>query len=51
MNIFKWFLYVSYANHIDMNSHTGSITTMAKAGIILKSKKQNLNAKSSTEVE
>ena len=50
-NILKWYIDASYAIHPDMRGHTGGYLTMGEGGIINKSQKQKLNAKSSTETE
>ena len=50
-NILKWYVDASYAIHPDMKGHTGGYLTMGEGGIINKSQKQKLNAKSSTEAE
>ena len=50
----KWWVDASYAVHEDMRGHTGGTMSLGKDGrglIIIISKKQNLNAKSSTEAE
>ena len=49
MKILKWFVDASYATHIDMKIHTGSLMTMVKGNIISKSTKQKINTKISTE--
>ena len=41
----------SFATHHDMRSHTGGVISFGRGGIICKSKKQNINTKSSTEAE
>ena len=41
----------SFAVHSDMRSHTGGVISFGRGGIICKSKKQNINTKSSTEAE
>ena len=50
----KWWVDASYAVHEYMRGHTGGTMSLGKDGrglIIIISKKQNLNAKSSTEAE
>ena len=41
----------SFAVHLDMKSHTGGATTFGRGIIILKSTKQKLNTRSSTDAE
>jgi hypothetical protein len=41
----------SFAVHPDMRSHTGGVISFGRGGLICKSKKQNINTKSSTEAE
>ena len=41
----------SFAIHTDMRSHTGGVISFGRGGLICKSKKQNINTKSSTEAE
>ena len=41
----------SFAVHPDMRSHTGSVITVGAGAVFVKSAKQKLNAKSSTEAE
>src|SRR5210317_880030 len=50
-NILKWYVDASYEIHPGMRGHTGGYMTMGEGGIINKSHKQKLNAKSSTETE
>ena len=50
----NWWVDASYADHDDMRGHTGGTTSMGKnehGSIIIISKKQKLNTKSSTEAE
>ena len=47
----KWYVDAAFAVHKNMRSHTGGFTNMGKGGAYLKSSKQNLNTKSSTEAE
>ena len=54
VNVLKWWVDASYAAHDNIQGHTGVTMSMGKDGrgsIISISKKQNLNTKSSTEVE
>lgn len=41
----------SFAIHPDMRSHTGGVLSFGRGGLICKSKRQNINTKSSTEAE
>ena len=49
--IIKWWVDASYAVHKNMRSHTGGCMTLGQGMIKLKSVKQKLNTKSSTEAE
>ena len=54
VNVLKWWVEVSYADHDNMREHTGGTMSMGKDGrgsIISIPKKQNLNTKSLTEAE
>ena len=54
VNVLKWWVDASYAAYENMRGHTGGTMSMEKDGrgsIISISKKQNLNTKSSMEVE
>jgi hypothetical protein len=46
-----WYIDAAFAVHADMKSHTGAIFTMGKGAIISDSRKQKVNARSSTESE
>jgi hypothetical protein len=41
----------SYVNHPDMKSHTGGLISFGTGGLVCKSNKQKLNAKSSTQAQ
>jgi len=47
----RWWVYSSYAIHLDMKSHTGVFMTIGKGGAYTASCKQKINTKSSTEAE
>ena len=47
----KWYVDAEFSVHKDMRSHTGGLMTMVKGGAYVKSRKQKLNTKSSTEAE
>lgn len=51
LNKFMTWVDASFAIHSDMRSHTGGVISFGHGGIICKSKKQNINTKSSTEAE
>ena len=54
VNVLKWWVDASYAEHEDMLGHTRGTMSMGKDGcglIIIISKKQYMNTKSSTEAE
>ena len=54
VNVLKWLVDASYATHYDIQGHTGGTISIGKEGrvsIIIISKKQKLNTKSSTEAE
>ena len=51
LNQFATWVDASFAVHPDMRSHTGGVISFGRGGIICKSKKQNINTKSSTEAE
>eukprot|EP00978_Attheya_sp_CCMP212_P041395 scaffold236983_cov49-Attheya_sp.AAC.1 len=51
LNILKWWVDASYAVHLDMKSHTGSVLSLGKGTVYAASKKQKLNVISSTESE
>jgi hypothetical protein len=48
---FSTWVDASFAVHNDMRSHTGGVTSFGRGGLICKSKRQNINTKSSTEAE
>jgi hypothetical protein len=48
---FSTWVNASFAVHPDMRSHTGGVISFGRGGLICKSKKQNINTKSSTEAE
>ena len=51
VNVLKWWVEASYADHDDMRGHTGGTMSMGKdrcGSIIIISKKQKLNTKSLT---
>jgi len=47
----KTWVDTSYAVHGDMKSHTGGTKSFGRGAVIIKSQKQKLNTKSSTEAE
>jgi hypothetical protein len=47
----KWWINASFAIHPDMKSHTGGTFLLGKGSVYSLSRKQRLNAKSSTEAE
>ena len=47
----KWYVDALFAVQKDMMSHTGGFMTMGTEGVYVQSRKNNLNTKSSTEVE
>ena len=49
--IIKWYIDAAFSVHKDMRSHTGGFMTMGTEGVYVQSRKNNLNTKSSTEVE
>jgi hypothetical protein len=51
LNQFSTWVDASFAVHSDMRSHTGGVISFGRGGLICKSKKQNINTKSSTEAE
>jgi hypothetical protein len=51
LNQFVTWVDASFAVHSDMRSHTGGVISFGRGGLICKSKKQNINTKSSTEAE
>jgi hypothetical protein len=51
LSSFRMWVDASYAVHPDMKSHTGGVMSMGTGVLAYKSSKQNLNTKSSTEVE
>jgi hypothetical protein len=51
LNQFTTWVDASFAVHPDMRSHTGGINSFGRGGLLCKSKKQNINTKSSTEAE
>ena len=51
LNQFVTWVDASFAVHPDMRSHTGGVISFGRGGLICKSKKQNINTKSSTEAE
>ena len=51
LDVVKWFVDASYAIHDDCKGHTWAMMTLGKGTLISFSRKQKLNAKSSTEAE
>ena len=51
LNIIKHYVDASFAVHPDFKSHTGSMMTMGDGAMLVKSSKQKLNSRSSTEAE
>jgi hypothetical protein len=51
LNIIKHYVDASFAVHPDFRSHTGSTMTMGDGAMLVKSSKQKLNSRSSTEAE
>ena len=51
LNSIKWYIYVAFAVHHNMRSHTGMMMTMGKGYIYGASGRQSINTKSSTEAE
>jgi hypothetical protein len=51
LNEFTTWVDASFPVHDNMRSHTGGVISFARGGLICKSKKQSINAKSSTEAE
>jgi Reverse transcriptase (RNA-dependent DNA polymerase) len=51
LNQFATWVDASFAVHPDMRSHTGGVISFGRGGLLCKSKKQNINTKSSTEAE
>jgi hypothetical protein len=51
LNQFTTWVDASFAVHTDMRSHTGGVISFGCGGLICKSKKQNINTKSSMEAE
>ena len=51
MNVFQWWINTSFADYLDMKSHTGTILSIGKGRIINMSNKQKLNTRSSTKAE
>ena len=51
LRVIKWYVDASYAVHPDFKSHTGAVMTMGRGAVQAMSKKQKLNARSSTEAE
>jgi hypothetical protein len=51
LNQFATWVDASFAIHPDMRSHTGGVISFGRGGLLCKSKKQNINTKSSTEAE
>jgi hypothetical protein len=47
----KWYADASFAVHPDFKSHTGATMTMGQGAVMSMSRKQKLNARSSTEAE
>jgi hypothetical protein len=51
INIIKLWVDASYATHGDCRGHTGATMSLGRGSVIVMSKKQKLNTKSSTECE
>ena len=51
LKIIKHYVDASFAVHPDFRSHTGSTMTMGDGAMLVKSSKQKLNSRSSTEAE
>ena len=51
LRIIKHYVDASFAVHPDFRSHTGSMMTMGDGAMLVKSNKQKLNSRSSTEAE
>ena len=51
LNTTKWWIDASYAIHSDMKGHTGGMMSLGQGAIYVKSVKQKLNTRSSTESE
>ena len=51
LNMFKSWIDASYATHMDRRGHTGGCISFVKGLAHMKTKKQSLNGKSSTETE
>ena len=51
LSVTKWYADAAFAVHPDMKSHTGYTMSMGEGAIILSSRKQKLNTRSSTEAE
>ena len=51
LRIIKHYVDASFAVHPDVRSHTGSTMTMGDGAMLVKSSKQKLNSRSSTEAE
>ena len=51
LNVVKWWVDASYASHDDMHGHTGVTMSLGRGSVISMSKKQKINAKSSTKAE
>ena len=47
----KWYVDASFSVNKDMRSRTGGFMTMGTGGAFIKSRKQKLNTKSSTEAK
>jgi Reverse transcriptase (RNA-dependent DNA polymerase) len=48
---FSTWVDASFAVHHNMRSHTGGVISFGRGGLVCKSKRQNINTKSSTEAE
>jgi hypothetical protein len=51
LNQFSTWVDALFAIHPDMRSHTGGVISFGRGGLLCKSKKQNINTKSSTEAK
>ena len=51
LRLISWWVDASFAIHPDCKGHTGGMMSMGKGTILEKSRKQKINAKSSTEAE
>ena len=51
LKIIKHYVDASFVVHLDFRSHTGTTMTMGNGAMLVKSSKQKLNSRSSTEAE